>query len=221
MRDLTPSTSYLRFGSRILESRVLEMNRIQSQKSGTLSAKEAFLTLLSEEELVRWSKELEKYFYSRVRSKEEAEDLSQEVLLNLWNYRVHLRSRKDFVRFVSRMAKNEFIDHLRYMRRHPQSETTDTLAYKNAEGFEVEGREKLSEDNFDTTIIQKLLLSQTLSLLPPKELIAVRLCYIEGFTVQEAADKMKISRDMMYKTLRAAKKRLITTYKNHMKENVR
>src|SRR5947209_16107825 len=58
-------------------------------------------------------------FYRRLRDREEAEDLAQEVFLRLYRHRKRYQPRAKFATWLFHIAQNAFRNALRSRRRHP------------------------------------------------------------------------------------------------------
>src|ERR1700751_252247 len=67
----------------------------------------------------RYSTQVFGQFYPRLRDREEAEDLAQEVFLRLYRHRKRYQPRAKFATWLFHIAQNVFRNALRSRRRHP------------------------------------------------------------------------------------------------------
>src|SRR6266446_1388123 len=72
-------------------------------------------------------------FYRRLRDREEAEDLAQEVFLRLYRHRKRYQPRAKFATWLFHIAQNVFRNALRSRRRHP-TVRFDSLAHQPGTG---------------------------------------------------------------------------------------
>jgi RNA polymerase sigma-70 factor (ECF subfamily) len=111
-----------------------------------------------------------------------AEELTQEIFLTVWNKAD--RYQADQARFrtwLLSITRHRAIDHLRQRRRRISP------AYSLDDASIAEERAPLSEP-IDSQRELHLLLRH----LPPEQRRAIELCYFEGYTHQEIADKLEI-----------------------------
>jgi RNA polymerase sigma-70 factor (ECF subfamily) len=129
-----------------------------------------------------------------------AEDITQDIFLNVW---VHLRDLKEpraFAMWVRRIARNCAVDWLRYqdMRKRRADPSRDAMAAADA----ASGAEY--DDPAAITARRECVdqLCESLQTVSPKLREALILYYLEGHSVAESAESLGIRTDTMKKRLR-------------------
>ncbi|MBN2414737.1 RNA polymerase sigma-70 factor [bacterium] len=126
---------------------------------------------------LRYYEAISRYVWYRLRSREQVEDLVQEVFTRLWSHRSRLRPDKSVKAYLYRTASNLIVD--RYRKRG--SETA----------FLSEVKSPVTDDSEETDI--RLSMEAAIACLPPKEKTVVMLSRYEGLKYQEIADICHIS----------------------------
>ena len=120
------------------------------------------------------------FMIRQCRTEEDAEDLTQEVFLKLWNGRNNLSEVASLKAYLFTMSRNTFIDHLR--------KRVNQIVFEKVN----ENLSLLDDvDNDEQDLINTIyILAQQL---PPKQLEVFKLRWIEGLSRKEIAERMEIS----------------------------
>jgi RNA polymerase sigma-70 factor (ECF subfamily) len=117
-----------------------------------------------------------------LRDKEDAEEVVQEIFLQVWNKAYSYDSERGAVStWILNIARSRSIDKLR------------TVGYRQR-NIEID-EEKVNSNDDVSRIIEdreesKKVIRQALENLPDKQRIAIEIVYFEGFTHLEAAEKL-------------------------------
>jgi RNA polymerase sigma-70 factor (ECF subfamily) len=126
--------------------------------------------------------------YRYTNSRDEAEDLTQEILIriyrNLGSYRPEAGS---FQNWILRIARNLIIDFYRKNRRHPQTGGSEELEAMNISDNASPNPQRAAEQTEAVQFLQKGLQS-----LPPELKEAIILRELEGLAYQEIADLLRV-----------------------------
>ncbi|HAC15615.1 MAG TPA: hypothetical protein DCE78_06685 [Bacteroidetes bacterium] len=128
--------------------------------------------------------------YSIVRQKEEAEDILQEVLHQIWTRSTFYDESKGSVyTWVSTMSRNKALDYLR-SKSHKNNLKTD----KDPDFFILSNIESNGLDPLEKTILNNraLILSEALSSIPDDQKLVLQIAYFEGCSQSEIAEKLGI-----------------------------
>ena len=112
---------------------------------------------------------------ARIVGEKEAQDVTQEAFLKVWNLASSFKEDGNFKAWLYRIIYNLAIDNYR----------------KNSK--EVGNLDEETPDsslNFSHTLEMKDFAEKALSHLPARQKAALQLCYMEGYSQQEAADIM-------------------------------
>jgi len=148
----------------------------------------------------RFSDVLGKYIFKITHSMETTEEAVQDVLLTVWQHREALPQIKNFEAWLFVVARNQALMALRKIVRE---------RLKNKKLSEA----TFSEDNGDLEDIQWQTLERAVDLLPPQQKRAYILSRREGFSYNEIAAEMGISKETVKKHLQYATHFLITKVK--------
>lgn len=124
------------------------------------------------------------YIYLFTKSKEETEEVLQEVFVNIWEHRERLAAVKSFKHYVFRSAKNRLINHLRHIR------------IKNRVFTEIRERAESMQVSADGEIAYKeyyRLIQEAVEMLPPRRKTIFKRHIEEGIPYAEIAEHLKIS----------------------------
>ena len=136
-----------------------------------------------------------------LRDPDEAEDIAQEVFLRLYTYSGTFNGDEHVRAWLLRCASNLSIDALRSHRRRrtvPLSELGEQPA----------------PDNADDSVLPAVMT------LPPKQRIAVYLRYYEGYSVDETAAILKISRSAVKQRLKNGREKLKALIKGEIEDDI-
>jgi len=126
--------------------------------------------------------------YRYTNRKEEAEDLTQDILIrvyqNLKSYRSEVGS---FQNWILRVARNLIIDHYRQVRRFPQAAGSEELETMNIKDEKVPNPQRVAEQAEASKFLQDGLRD-----LSPELKEAIILRDIEGMAYQDIADLLRV-----------------------------
>lgn len=129
-------------------------------------------------------KKVNSFAFRLTRSREQAQEIVQDIFLKLWVNRIELGNVKNWGGYLTTIVRNHSFNVLRKM-----ALDTQTAA-------EVA---KLNSD-IDTTTETKIeikstreLLEEAVSSLPPQQQKVYRLCHLEGLKYAEAAERLNLS----------------------------
>jgi RNA polymerase sigma-70 factor, ECF subfamily len=126
--------------------------------------------------------------YRYMARREEAEDLTQEVLIrvyqNLKSYRPEAGS---FQNWILRVARNQIIDRYRQVRRYPRMDGSEELEGSSLPDDKIPSPQRAAEQ-----IESSQILHEALQALPPELKEAVILRDIEDMPYQEIADLLSV-----------------------------
>jgi RNA polymerase sigma-70 factor (ECF subfamily) len=124
------------------------------------------------------------YIYLFTKSKEETEEILQEVFVNIWKHREKLAAVNSFKHYVFRAAKNRLINHLRHTR------------IKNRVFSEIREHAVIMQASADDEIIYResyRLIQEAVEKLPPKRKAIFKMHIEEEISYAEIAEQLKIS----------------------------
>jgi len=126
--------------------------------------------------------------YRYMARREEAEDLTQEILIrvyqNLKSYRPEAGS---FQNWILRVARNQIIDRYRQVRRYPRMEGSEELESTGFQDDKIPNPQRAAEQTEAARILH-----EALQALPPELKEAVILRDIEEMPYQEIADLLSV-----------------------------
>ncbi|MEN6371386.1 MAG: sigma-70 family RNA polymerase sigma factor [Armatimonadota bacterium] len=117
-----------------------------------------------------------------VGSKEDAEDIVQEVYCRAWRSINRFRGDSKLLTWLYRIAVNLCIDHSRSKHRRSYTETETEI---DLEQMELTPH---SDQNIETGSINRYMINEALQKLAPACKMLVVLCDVQGFTCSEAAE---------------------------------
>jgi RNA polymerase sigma-70 factor (ECF subfamily) len=149
------------------------------------------------EELVRRHKREILGFISKFcDNPDEVDDLGQEAFLKAYQGLSGFRASSSFRTWLYRIASNVCLDHLRRKQREPITFVEDVVQWEQGENSSVQE--------------QKLLVASLLNSLSPMDRIIVTMLHIEGFSVQQTADRLGVTGVSVRVRAHRARKRLKT-----------
>lgn len=167
----------------------------------TLSDRGAFSKLY-----LLYLNELYRYVYLFTKSKEQSEDIVQNVFLKIWERRESLHNVNSFRAYIYKMAKNLLLDDIR------KKQVSAKVLYL------MEPENEKSHEQSDARIIyhQYYQIAQNaINLLPEKRHLIVELRTKEDLTLDEIAEKLSISKHVVKKQLYAGLGFIKTYLKQH------
>lgn len=136
-------------------------------------------------ELIKTNKENVKSII-RLITKQENEDLEQEVYIKVWKNADKYEERGSFKSWINTVAKNVSKDYLKSAGfRNSSNTTSDEYA------FECIKDKKESPENAVISMERQKRIISEIDSLRPKLREVIMLCEIQGFTYEEAAQKLK------------------------------
>ena len=154
----------------------------------------------------KYINEIYRFILMRVRNTEEAQDLTNEVFLKIWQYISTNDSDIDNVRaFLYRMARNIVIDGYRKSGKEMLALDDEMIESLPDESIDLEGEiEKQDEVNAVLSVVDKLPNDQ-------RELILMK--YVQDLSVKEIAQVLEKSRGAVRVAMHRAIKKLKTLLK--------
>ena len=134
---------------------------------------------------------------------QEAEDLTQDTLIRVWNKRTELEQVANLEAFCLAICRNLALD--RMARKENENLSLET---ENADAFD-NSRTPEEQLEYDDKLQR---IHRLFEALPERLRTALQLRDIEGLTYQEAAEAMKISEDLFKVTLHRARKAIKAQY---------
>lgn len=132
----------------------------------------------------RYSKIVYSFAFRILRSEELAEEVMQETLLKLWMLGRDSSNINNLNSFMRQAARNASLNMLR--RQEIERRALFTLSLD---------KEEIHHDTEERVLLNeaKEILEDAVSLLPPKQQEAFRLCHMLGLTYKEAAERMGLA----------------------------
>ncbi len=138
---------------------------------------------------------LKHYIAQRIHSGTDAEDLAHEVFIRLWETRAHYEIQESVEAYLFTVAKNAIALYLRKRKNHLRDVPIDLIAKVSAE-------HSIQKDPKSAGRILQHQLPKAIQAmavrLSPKAYEAIRLRFIEGLSVKEAAQKAGCSVKAFY-----------------------
>lgn len=130
---------------------------------------------------IRYYSCLCQYVYGMLMDKDDAEDVVQELFLNLWNHRKKIEIKVKVSAYLYRMAKNLTLNHLRVTTKHQELSDQQNQIPANEED------EKSDSDEY------RIALYDCINRLPPRSRQVLLLHRMDGLKQKEISDKLSIS----------------------------
>lgn len=144
---------------------------------------------------------LENYAFTFLRSREEVEDVVQEVYMKLWSIKDRLIEYKSIDALSFTMTKNLSINHLNYRKRYVDSDEKNRL--------------KIDNEQPDDILIEKDNLEKTFSIierLPSLQQAVLRMKHVEGLEIAEIAEIIGSNEGAVRTNLSRARNRVRTLF---------
>ncbi len=143
------------------------------------------------------------HVYRMMRNREEAEDVVQETFLRAYRHLERFDRARPFRNWLYTIATNLALNALRARQRRGQSVSLDF----DEDALTVDAR---TEDASETASRSDLgaRLARAVGRLPAQPAALVHLHYMEGMTIREAAETLKMTEDAAKVALHRARKRL-------------
>ena len=138
---------------------------------------------------------LYRYIYLFTKSKEDTEDILQEILIRIWENREKLPEIESPASYLTKIAKNKILDKVRSLQIR-QRVLTEIRRSRNAS-------ETTTGDDYAYREYYQVV-QQAIDKLPPKRKIIFRLNIENGLSQDEIARQLNISRSVVQKQLYSA-----------------
>ena len=145
-------------------------------------------------------------------NREDAEDVAQETMVQLWRYLEHIDAGRNVEALAVRVAKNCCVS----ISRKKNKFRTDTAAVADSSLFTLHS--SLSpEAQLEAKDTQRML-SESIALLKPRERELFEMRQIEGLSTEEIAEQTGIPKPSITAMVSAARKKVFTELKRRMKQ---
>ncbi len=151
--------------------------------------------------------DLIRYFAGRLRSRDAAEDLIQDLFVRVQALETG-EAIENTSAYLFRLANNMMLDRLRSGRRSVEREG----AWRRAQGVEVAGQDVMDEASPEQAVAARERLRRTLAAiqsLPPRTRQAFQLHRLEGLSQEQTAQALGVSRKTVEKQVSAALRQLL------------
>lgn len=146
-------------------------------------------------------------------NKEDAEDATQETMVQLWRYLEHIDAGRNVEVLAVRVAKNCCVSMYRKSS-HRDSNFVRPLDNVTKEPSPCYNSPEAQLEAQDT----QRLLSEAMALLKPRERQLFEMRQIEGFSTDEVAEQTGIPKPSVIAMVSAARKKVFTELKRRMKQ---
>lgn len=156
-----------------------------------LGSQEAYKTIY-----LRWRKPIYTLLLKLIGSKQDAEDITQDVFIKLWEYRGKVDPSKNIKTLLYLIARQSAIKHFE---KHKAGKNYIHSAKLN---------ELTVESSYDIIVAKELELLKEIALsrMPKQRSTIYRMSIEEGLKAEEIAEKIKISKESVYNQLSLARK---------------
>ena len=145
-------------------------------------------------------------------NREDAEDVAQETMVQLWRYLEHIDAGRNVEALAVRVAKNCCVS----ISRKQNKFRTDTAAVADSSLFTLHS--SLSpEAQLEAKDTQRML-SESIALLKPRERELFEMRQIDGLSTEEIAEQTGIPKPSIRAMVSAARKKVFTELKRRMKK---
>ena len=155
---------------------------------------------------VRYKKRLFYACYQYVRNKDDAEDIVQDIFLQLWEKRHDLNPELSFSGYVRTIAQNTTLKLFRHFDVHSRFA-------QNILMNETDSTNETEDAIIDNDYVK--LLNELIERLPPRQKEIFRLSRIEGLSHQEISKQMNISVENVRNQVSLALKKIKSQLKHH------
>lgn len=175
-----------------MEKKIAYSPEAESQllQQAAVGSREAYAVLYQ-----HYLPKLYKYLYGIIRSKEETEEILQDIFLKLWEKKAELSSIKALNSYLFRIARNRLMNH--YDHQKVRQKAINYIGQKDEEnGSTVEDQYIYKQYN---EVVQKAI-----SALPPKRRQVFEMSTQQELSHDQIAEELNISKSMVKKQLYAA-----------------
>ncbi len=136
---------------------------------------------------IRYKDKLYRFCFALLKSKEEAEEIVQEIFIRLWESRAFIRPELSFSSFLYTMARNRLFNYFRTMDIEKKVKTI----IASGQG---EGADESSEADSEVIYAEyRSILHNAITQLPPQRQRVFRMSRLEGMMYKEIAAELGIS----------------------------
>lgn len=156
--------------------------------------------------------------YGLVHNREDAEDIAQEVFVEVYRNIDKFRADAKLSTWLYRIAVNRSLNHIRNNKKHRWfSAVKDEVAAKNRELLQVR-TSKTDEPEYDLENKQRaIILKEAINSLPKNQKVAFTLSKYEELSYQEIAEVMDLSvssvESLLFRAKKGLQKKLYECYK--------
>ena len=148
-------------------------------------------------------------------TKEENEDLEQEVYIRVWKNSKKYSEQGNFKSWINTIAKNISKDYLKSAyRKNSQNSTSDEITLNTLKDKKETPELKVIKNERQTQIINAI------NSLKPKFKEVIMLCEIQGYSYEDCARKLKCPLGTVKSRIYNAKKKLAEKLKDLIKERM-
>ncbi len=144
-------------------------------------------------------------------NKEDAEDVAQETMVQLWRYLEHIDAERNIEALAVRVAKNCCVN--MYRRQSGKADTID---------IDQQADNRLESSVSPQALLEvqdaQRLLSEAMALLKPRERQLFELRQMDGLSTDEVASQTGIPKPSVTAMVSAARKKVLTELKRRMKQ---
>ncbi|MCR5390039.1 MAG: RNA polymerase sigma factor [Lachnospiraceae bacterium] len=133
-----------------------------------------------------------RYCFGKVKNREQAEDITQEAFLKLWQTTKYKSIDKE-IPYLYTIARNLCLDHFK---KKKEELLGDDSVLENATDDSV---------NIEETSVNRAIVEQAMQCLSPEDREIVLLCYVSGLSVTDTGKVLGMSRFAVHRRLKAAK----------------
>ena len=173
------------------------LHRLSDEELILMDSKESFSTIFS-----RWSKRIFSFVSRKIKRKELAEEIFQEIMLKTYNGRKTFKQQLSFSGWIYSIAKNTIASFFRT--KYLKNETLEFNADEN--------RAELKEESYYPDLEERIFILNSLDSLSENLFQAFYLTSIQGMDHNEAAEFAKISSDNIRKRTSRAREYLKEVY---------
>lgn len=145
-------------------------------------------------------------------SKDDAEDATQEAMMQLWRYCEHIDARRNVQGLAVKVTKNCCVSMLRKRQREAFASDIDPLANSTPTLSSDSPQEKLEAED------GRRLLEEVVALLKPRERQLFEMRQQEGLSTEEIATQTGIPKTSVAAMVSAARKKVFTELIRRMKQ---
>lgn len=123
------------------------------------------------------------FSYKHLRSREDAEEVVQDVFIKIWNVRHGINEELSFTAYLYKIAKNQILNKIR-------KKVGEPAGYSSIHPYL--SKDNSTENGIIYNDLQKLV-EEAIKKMPPQRKLIYILSRIEGLTYQQIAEKLSIS----------------------------